>query len=117
MSNVASKKKAQQARKIRVRTKIHGSAGRPRLAVFKSAKHVYAQVIDDDKGHTLAAASSLADEITGNGKTRAAGVGKLIAERAAQQGVKSVVFDRAGHKYHGVVKELAEAARAGGLQF
>lgn len=117
MSSVATKKKAQIARRIRVRAKISGSAARPRLAVFKSSKHVYAQLIDDEKGHTLAAASSLADEITGNGRTRAAGVGKLIAERATQKGIKAVVFDRAGHKYHGVVKELADAARAGGLQF
>lgn len=117
MANVAKKNKAQRARRIRVRAKISGTAARPRLAVYKSAKHVYVQLIDDEKGHTLASASSLADEIKGNGKTRAAGVGKLIAERGVDKGVKAVVFDRAGHKYHGVVKELADAARAAGLQF
>jgi len=94
--------------------------GRPRLSVFRSGKHIYAQVIDDRKGVTLAAASSLDEALkvkTGANKDAAAGVGKLIAERAIAAGVKAVVFDRGGYQYHGRVAALASAAREGGLSF
>ena len=98
------------------------SGGRPRLSVFRSGKHIYAQVIDDLKGLTLAAASSLDEGLkarlkTGANKDAAAEVGKLIAERAIAAGVKDVVFDRGGYQYHGRVKALAEGVREGGLQF
>jgi len=110
-------------REQRVRTHLRNSAyGRPRLSVFRSGKHIYAQVIDDAKGHTLAAASSLDASIKGAGdkgadKAAAEKVGKLIAERAKAAGVDQVVFDRGGYIYHGRVKALADAARAGGLSF
>jgi large subunit ribosomal protein L18 len=96
--------------------------GRPRLSVFRSGKHIYAQVIDDGKGATLAAASSLDEGIkgkikTGADKAAAAEVGKLIAERAIAAGVKDVVFDRGGYMFHGRVEALANAAREGGLSF
>ena len=98
------------------------SVGRPRLSVFRSGKHIYAQVIDDVAGRTLAAASSLdkglrADLRTGADKDAAAAVGKLVAERAVAAGVDKVVFDRGAYLYHGRVKALAEAAREGGLAF
>ncbi len=98
------------------------SAGRPRLSVFRSGKHIYAQVIDDAQGKTLAAASSLdkglrTDLKTGADKGAASAVGKLVAERAAAAGVTQVVFDRGAYLYHGRVKALAEAAREGGLSF
>ena len=106
----------------RVRRKVKGTAERPRLAVFRSLNHLYAQIIDDDKGDTFAAASSLESEVRGqrNGKTKT-DVSKmrrsLIAQRAREKGVTQVVFDRGGHKYHGRLKGLAEAAREGGLVF
>ena len=102
----------------RVRGKVHGSAGRPRLCVFRSSKGIYAQVIDDDAGSTLAAASTLA--LGGSGGTKsekAAEVGKLVAQRAREAGVEKVVFDRGGYLYHGRVKALADGAREGGLEF
>jgi large subunit ribosomal protein L18 len=97
-------------------------AGRPRLSVFRSGKHIYAQVIDDRKGTTLASASSLDEDVkgklkTGANKDAAAEVGKLIAERAIKAGVKEVVFDRGGYIYHGRIAALATAAREGGLSF
>jgi large subunit ribosomal protein L18 len=106
----------------RVRRKVRGTPERLRLNVFRSANHIYAQVIDDERGHTVAAASdiepALASEVTGKAKTeRAAAVGRLVAERAKAQGVESVVFDRGGFKYHGRVKALADAAREAGLGF
>jgi large subunit ribosomal protein L18 len=106
----------------RVRYKVSGTAARPRLAVFRSEKHIYAQLIDDDAGNTLAAASSLDPNLRGNGKTganieAAKSVGALLAERAKEKGVTSVVFDRGGFQYHGRVQQLADAAREGGLQF
>ena len=116
MFRVDFKKKARDARKKRVRSVVSGTAERPRLAVYKSARHMYVQLVNDEKGVTLASASTLADEIAGNGKERAASVGKLVAERALGIGIQTVVFDRAGHRYHGQVKELAEAARAAGLK-
>jgi large subunit ribosomal protein L18 len=96
--------------------------GRPRLSVFRSSKHIYAQVIDDAQGRTLAAASSLEPELRGNLRTgadkqAAAAVGKLLAERARAAGVSAVVFDRGAYLYHGRVKALADAAREGGLAF
>ncbi|MGY3535047.1 MULTISPECIES: 50S ribosomal protein L18 [Bradyrhizobium] len=110
-------------RKQRVRLALRRSAnGRPRLSVFRSSKHIYAQVIDDQKGETLASASSLEKTLRDTGKTgadidAAKAVGKLLAERAAQKGVKEVVFDRGAYIYHGRVKALADAAREGGLSF
>src|SRR5438132_13350015 len=110
-------------RKQRVRNALRRSAGgRPRLSVFRSSKHIYAQVIDDEKGETLASASSIEKEMRGSLKTganiaAAKAVGKLVAERAAAKGVKDVVFDRGGYLYHGRVKALADAAREGGLNF
>ena len=110
------------ARHARVRRRVTGAPGRPRLVVFRSIRHMYAQVIDDTEGVTLAAASSLDSEVRArkNGGTKAdvAGVvGSLIAERAVDQGISTVVFDRAGYKYHGRVKAVADAARKGGLSF
>ena len=110
-------------RKGRVRGALKRSAyGRPRLSVFRSSKHIYAQVIDDLKGETLASASSLEKDMrtshkTGANVAAAKAVGKLVAERAAAKGVKDVVFDRGGYLYHGRVKALADAAREGGLNF
>ena len=104
----------------RVRKRVTGTPGRPRLAVFRSNGHIYGQVIDDEAGQTVAAASDLeADLRTGAGKKaeRAAVVGTRLAERARSAGVAQVVFDRAGYRYHGRVKALADAARAGGLEF
>lgn len=98
------------------------STGRPRLSVFRSGKHIYAQVIDDTNGVTLAAASSLEKDLRGSMKTgadsaAATEIGKLIAKRAVEKGVETVTFDRGGYKYHGRVKALAEGAREGGLSF
>lgn len=116
-------KKRSLNRKMRVRKKLHRvSSDRPRLSVFRSARNIYAQVIDDTKGQTLAAASSIEPEMQksmpkGNDKDAALAVGKLIAERAAKAGIKDVIFDRGGYLYHGRVKALAEGAREGGLKF
>jgi len=106
----------------RVRKRVIGTPDRPRLCVFRSMRHTYAQVIDDSHGHTLIHASSLelssSKEVVVNRKTDAAGhVGRLVAERSRSEGINTVVFDRAGYKYHGRVKALAEAAREGGLIF
>ena len=112
-----------ERRKARIRRTIKAAAsGRPRLSVFRSSKHIYAQVIDDREGATVAAASSLEKELRGTLKTgadigAAKAVGKLVAERAAAKGVKDVVFDRGNYLYHGRVKALADAAREGGLNF
>jgi large subunit ribosomal protein L18 len=109
-------------RHLRVRRKMRGVSERPRLAVFRSLSHVYAQVIDDAQGVTLTAASSLEDQVrqrrNGKPKTEVSKlVGELIAQRAKEKGVTQVVFDRGGYKYHGRVKALADAARQGGLVF
>ena len=117
-----SKAKVTHARRKRsVRLSLRrSSGGRPRLSVFRSSKHIYAQVIDDQKGETLASASSLEKEMRGNTGAdidAAKAVGKLLAERAVKKGVKEVVFDRGGYLYHGRVKALADAAREGGLSF
>lgn len=105
---------------IRIRKRVKGTAERPRLAVFRSLNHIYAQVIDDRSGHTLASASSAEKsvEVKSGGNVEAAKVvGKLVAERAKQAGIGAVVFDRGGFLYHGRVKALADAAREGGLEF
>lgn len=109
-------------RHARVRKHLCGTEARPRLAVFRSARHIYAQVIDDESHHTLVAASSLDADIRGThtygGNVEAAkAVGRLIAERAFEKGIKTVVFDRGGYLYHGRVAALADAAREAGLEF
>ena len=109
-----------RARRVR-RSLAKGASGRPRLCVFRSSRHIYAQVIDDAKGYTLAAASSLEKELrahlkTGADKAAAAAVGKLVAERAKQAGIDKVVFDRGGNLYHGRVAAVADAAREAGLE-
>lgn len=114
--------KARQARHKRVRKKVYGTSDRPRLNVFRSLKQIYAQVIDDYKGQTLAAASSLDKELKGKkgveGNIDAAKtVGQLVAKRANKKGIKTVVLDRGGYLYHGRVKALADAARENGLEF
>lgn len=112
------KNKVRQVRHARVRSKISGTAECPRLNVFRSNKHIYAQVIDDVAGVTLASASTLDKDVATATKTdQATAVGKLVAERAAQKNIKKVVFDRGGYLYHGRVKALAEAARENGLEF
>ncbi|MEW5724077.1 MAG: 50S ribosomal protein L18 [Thermodesulfobacteriota bacterium] len=113
---------ARGRRQARVRKKVLGTAERPRLCVFRSAKHMYAQVIDDSAGHTLATASTLSpsirDQIKGLKKTEAAKlVGRLVAQEAKAKGVSRVVFDRNGFLYHGRVAALSEAAREAGLEF
>jgi large subunit ribosomal protein L18 len=102
----------------RIRSRVSGTGERPRLAVFRSVKHIYAQVIDDTKGHTVVAAGSTEkDSKNGGNVAGAKEVGKLVAERAKDKGIKAVVFDRGGYQYHGRVKALAEAAREAGLEF
>jgi large subunit ribosomal protein L18 len=103
----------------RIRQRLSGTAERPRLAVFRSVKHIYVQVIDDHKGRTLVAASSNEKNAAKSGGNIAGAkeIGKVIAERAKAEGITKVVFDRGGYLYHGRVKALAEAARAGGLEF
>ena len=111
--------KARLQRHKRVRGKISGTAECPRLAVYRSNKHIYAQIIDDVKGATLVSASSLEAgfEGIGSNKDAAKKVGKMVAERAVQKGIEVVVFDRGGYIYHGRVSELAAGAREGGLKF
>ncbi len=115
-------REARYRRHARVRAKVEGTTSRPRLCVFRSLNHIYAQVIDDSQGHTLTSASTLDPEIKSeaDGKTKTGKselVGSLIAKRALNEGINQVVFDRGGYKYHGRVKALAEAARQGGLKF
>lgn len=117
-----TKEEARKRRKKRVRKKVYGTGERPRLAVFGSLNHIYAQIINDTEGRTIVAASTLDKEIRGEighgGNVEAAKkVGTLIAKRALQSGVKKVVFDRGGFRYHGRIKALADAAREGGLEF
>ncbi|MBL4614974.1 MAG: 50S ribosomal protein L18 [Magnetovibrio sp.] len=120
---MAKAKQLFERRKQRARAQIaKKAAGRPRLSVFRSGKYIYAQVIDDLKGHTVAAASSVEKDLrsklkTGADSAAAVEVGKLVAERAVKAGIKDVVFDRGGYRYHGRVKALAEAAREAGLAF
>lgn len=117
-----SSQAARQKRHLRIRSRIHGTADRPRLNVFRSLKHIYAQLIDDDRGQTIVAASTVDAALRGDLASipkveEAARVGKLIAERAVAAGVTKVVFDRGGYLYHGRVRRLADAAREGGLVF
>ena len=117
-----SPRQARQRRHHRVRLQLKGSSSRPRLCVFRSLNHIYAQIIDDVQGHTLASASSLDPEIKNNidGKSKtgiAELVGTLLSKRASSNAIQDVAFDRGGYKYHGRVKALAEAARQGGLKF
>lgn len=115
-----TRKESVRRRHRRVRRQVNGSSERPRLAVFRSNQHIYAQVIDDSKQHTLAAASTLEADLkpqSGANSEAASQVGKLIAQRALEQGIQQVVFDRGGNLYHGRVKALAEAAREAGLDF
>uniref|UniRef100_A0A7C3MGV0 Large ribosomal subunit protein uL18 n=1 Tax=Dictyoglomus thermophilum TaxID=14 RepID=A0A7C3MGV0_DICTH len=117
-----SRKELRKVRHLRIRKKIYGTPERPRLAVFKSLRYIYAQIIDDTKGHTLVSASSLEKELRSQLKSTknieaAKLVGEVIAKRALEKGIKKVVFDRGGFLYHGKVKALADSARAAGLEF
>ena len=119
---LAGKDKARKARHFRVRKKVSGTTEKPRLNVFRSVNQIYAQIIDDQSGSTIASASSIDKELKGKisagGNIKAAEtVGLLVAERAAAKGVKKIVFDRGGYLFHGRVKALADAARKGGLEF
>ena len=119
MTTVDKKRQLRHRRHARVRKKVSGTAERPRLAVFRSNRHIVAQVIDDERGHTVAAASTVEKDLragaTGN-RQAAAEVGRLVAERAKQAGVSRVVFDRGGFLYHGRVAAVADAARRAGLE-
>ena len=120
MTALSSRGAARRKRHDRIRLRLEGTESRPRLAVFRSNIHIYAQVIDDGTGKTLAAASTVEKELRGSKQTKteeAAVVGRLIAERAKTAGIERVVFDRAGFRYHGRIKSLADAARAAGLDF
>lgn len=121
-NKVELKRLARRRRHARIRARVCGTGTRPRLSVFRSSNHIYAQVIDDSAGHTVVSASTLDKEIgekmNGKKKTESAElVGGLIAKRALDKGIKSIVFDRGGYKYHGRVKSLAESARKAGLEF
>jgi len=122
MARVKTNKARRVMRHIRVRRKVKGTPARPRLAIYRSLNHIYAQVIDDTQGITLAAASSLENKLKSksDGKRKmevAYQVGELISERAKEKGVNTVVFDRGGYKFHGRLQSLADAARKGGLVF
>jgi large subunit ribosomal protein L18 len=120
MTQLANRGAARRKRHDRIRLRLAGTDARPRLAVFRSLNHIYAQVIDDASGRTLAAASTTEKELKGSRSSKseeAAVVGRLVAERARTAGVERVVFDRAGFRYHGRIKSLADAAREAGLEF
>ena len=117
MGKTTSRRSGRLRRKMHIRKTVRGTAERPRLAVFRSAKHIYAQVIDDTTGRTLVSASSLGADVSGGNKDGAEFVGKLLGERALAAEIDTVVFDRAGFKYHGRVAALADAAREAGLKF
>ncbi len=117
-----SKEQGRKSRHFRIRKRVSGTAERPRLCVFRSASHIYAQVIDDDEGRTVASASSLEEEFKGHkghrGNVRMAQlIGEAVGRKAREKGVAKVVFDRGGYLYHGRVKALAEGAREAGLEF
>ena len=115
-----SRQELRHRRHLRVRKKVTGTAERPRLAVFRSLKHIYAQLVDDDRGVTLMGVADGSEGITVDGKGKVArgkAVGKLLAEKAKAAGVTRVVFDRAGYRYHGRVQAVADGAREGGLEF
>ncbi|AGC69579.1 50S ribosomal protein L18 [Thermoclostridium stercorarium subsp. stercorarium DSM 8532] len=122
MIKFQDKNEVRKKKHLRIRKKIKGTAEKPRLCVYRSLKHIYAQIIDDESGRTLVAASTLDEalrgklEHTGN-KAAAREVGKLIGQRAIEKGIKKVVFDRGGYLYHGRVQELADGAREAGLEF
>ena len=121
-SRTFANNRKRQSRRWRVRKKIHGTMERPRLSVFKSHKHLYAQLIDDDSHTVLAAASTLSKDLRGKdegrkGKTGARKIGEKIAGLAKEKNIDSVIFDRGAHKYHGLLNELAQAAREVGLNF
>jgi large subunit ribosomal protein L18 len=122
MSRVRDRKQRREKIKRRTRHQVQGTASRPRLAVFRSLRHLYAQVIDDEHGITLASVSTLEKDASGDltstgGRQAGKRVGELIAERAKSRGVESVVFDRGGFQYHGVIRAIAEGAREAGLKF
>ncbi|MEX2158936.1 MAG: 50S ribosomal protein L18 [Dehalococcoidia bacterium] len=122
MKRLTTSHAARIRRHLRVRKKVHGTNERPRLSVYRSLSHIYAQVIDDDAGHTLASASDVEAAAKGakNGKAKtdvAKAVGELVAQRAKERGITKVVFDRGGYRFHGRVKALASAAREAGLEF
>ena len=120
---VKTKEDIRRRIKARIRKKLSGNQERPRLAVFRSQSHIYAQVIDDDSGRTVVSASSVEKDLRADGRKRgsnveaAKAVGRLIADRAKAKGIEAVVFDRGGFHYHGRIKALADAAREGGLEF
>jgi large subunit ribosomal protein L18 len=116
--HTATRRVAREKKKLKIRKRVTGSAERPRLCIFRSAKHVYAQVIDDATGVTLVSASTLdTDGVKGANKDACAAIGKEVAKRAVGKNIKQVVFDRNGYLYHGRVQALADAAREGGLEF
>jgi large subunit ribosomal protein L18 len=117
MAKTNDKRAARHRRKKHIRKAVHGTAEKPRLSVFRSARHIYAQLIDDENHRTLAAASSLGLEGQGGNREHAATVGRLLAEAAKEKSISRVVFDRNGYLYHGRVAALADAAREAGLQF
>ncbi|MBQ7679446.1 MAG: 50S ribosomal protein L18 [Butyrivibrio sp.] len=122
MIKKGSRQKVREKKHLRIRSRVSGTAERPRLAVFRSNSHIYAQIIDDEAGRTLASASTLDKELRGSltqtdNIEAAEKVGSEIAKRAADKGIKTVVFDRGGYIYHGKVQALADAARKAGLEF
>jgi large subunit ribosomal protein L18 len=122
MDKAKEKRLARRRRHARVRKRVYGTSERPRLCVFRSLQHIYVQVIDDTQSRTLVSASTMDAQVRAEvaGKDRiaqAAAVGKMVAQRAQDAGIETVVFDRGGYKYHGRVKSLAESARKGGLEF
>jgi large subunit ribosomal protein L18 len=119
MINKEDRQEARVRRHLRIRKKLSGTAERPRLSVFRSERNIYAQIIDDVAQVTLVAASTIDKDFNGVGSNKAAAkeVGKLVAQKAIEKGIKSVVFDRGGHIYHGRIQELAEGAREAGLEF
>jgi large subunit ribosomal protein L18 len=119
MIRKVDKKEIRDRIHMRIRRKLRGTAERPRLAVFRSVSHIYAQVIDDSAGATLASASTLdkGGKTKGGNLAAATAIGKLVAERAKEKGIQKVVFDRGGYQYHGRIKALADAARTAGLEF
>jgi len=119
---VVEKRRKAARRRQHVRKSVRGSANRPRLSVFRSARHIYAQIVDDDSGRSIAAVSSTSKEVrsessVGGNIASARSMGQLLAEKAKTQGVSEVVFDRGSYLYHGRIKALADGAREGGLQF
>ena len=120
LHKIRTKEHQRYRRHLRVRKKVRGTAARPRLVVFRSAKHIYAQLVDDDKGVTLVGLSDLSDglQVESKGKVgKGLALGQLVAAKAKAQGITAVVFDRAGYRFHGRVKAVADGARKGGLEF